>query len=389
VIRLIMAIFVAEALFGGTLMSAESKPLVLDSHYWSQVGASDLGDEPLWPTVCELVDWTPGAEESYEQAQLRAAGRMPIGLRYYFLIQSFEGNRGNGGMQAVTLEEDAEGCRQLLQGVAEALRFHGCDAKARVLDRLIKVARDVEPQLQAAIARDAAESELQPLWDRIDAFDDLYEQADEEVDLLERIARHAHAHPDLYVPVSAASAGDAHRFHSPTAGFSITKPVNWRFASMEQVSANRAVARLKDKELEEQVRQRASAPLVVILKHPEPHDDLNPSVQAMIRPLGQLQGRKPIELMELVASTLRQAMKDIEFVQPAQELEIQGLPAAWMKARYTVGNAEGREFKTLSRMWIIPRGAFMFMISASGPQEGKDVSDAEFEAILKSITIER
>ena len=378
-----------SAIIGYNRLTNRIKTMLLDTHYWSQVRASDLVDAPLWPAVCDLVEWSPESEESYEQAKLRSAGRMPMGLRYYFLIQSFEGNRGNGGMQAVTLEDDAEACRKMLKAVSEALRFHGCDAKARVLDQLAKVAKKVVPQLQAAIERDAPEDELQPLWDKIDAFDDLYERADEDVDLFERIARHAHAHPDLYVPVAAAPAGDAHRFHSPTAGFSITKPAGWRFASMEQVSANRAVARLKDKELEEQVRQRASAPLVVILKHPEPHDDLNPSFQVMIRPLGQLQGRKPIELMELVASTLRPAMKDFEFVQPAQELEIHGLPAARMKAKYSVGNAEGREFKTFSRMWIIPRGAFMFMISASGPQEGADVSEAEFEAILKSITIDR
>ena len=70
---------------------------------------------------------------------------------------------------------------------------------------------------------------------------------------------------------------NTNRFHSPTAGFTVVKPATWQFASLEQVATNRAVARLKDKELEQLIRQRANAPLVVILKHPEPHDDLNPS----------------------------------------------------------------------------------------------------------------
>jgi hypothetical protein len=38
------------------------------------------------------------------------------------------------------------------------------------------------------------------------------------------------------------------------------------------------------------------------------------------------------------------------------------MKAASMRARYTVANPEGREFKTLSRMWLVPRGKFMFMI---------------------------
>ncbi|HUF63246.1 MAG TPA: type II toxin-antitoxin system RelE/ParE family toxin [Verrucomicrobiales bacterium] len=63
--------------------------------------------------------------------------------------------------------------------------------------------------------------------------------------------------------------------------------------------------------------------------------------------------------------------------------------AAYMKAKYTVANPEGREFKTLSRMWIIPRGSFMFLISMSGTQEGPDVSETEFKAILDSIRIEK
>lgn len=184
-------------------------------------------------------------------------------------------------------------------------------------------------------------------------------------------------------------AANTNRFHSPTAGFAVVKPAAWQFASMEQVATNRAVARLKDKELEAQVRQRASAPLVVMLKHPEPHDDLNPSVQVMVRPLGQLEGRSAIELMRLVVPTIRRAMADFSLVEEIQETTVGQMPAAYMKARYTVANPEGREFKTLSRMWIVPRGSFMFMISASGPQEGPDVSETEFKAILDSIQIEK
>jgi hypothetical protein len=186
-----------------------------------------------------------------------------------------------------------------------------------------------------------------------------------------------------------APAVNTNRFHSSTAGFAVIKPAAWQFASMEQVATNRAVARLKDKELEAQIRQRASAPLVVILKHPEPHDDLNPSVQVMVRPLGQLEGKSAMELMRLVVPTIQRAMADFAFVEQIQETKLGGMPAAFMKAKYTVANPEGREFKTLSRMWIVPRGSFMFMISASGPQEGADVSEAEFKGILDSIQIEK
>lgn len=190
------------------------------------------------------------------------------------------------------------------------------------------------------------------------------------------------------VAADAASPGND-RFHSPTAGFTVTKPASWHFATLEQVAAHRAAARLEDKELEEQMRQRATAPLVVILKHPEPHDDLNPSVQVTVRPLGQLEGRSAVELMRLVVPTIQRAMADFTFVEQIQDATIGGMPAAFMKATYTVADPEGREFATLSRMWVVPRNAFMFLISASGPPEGPDVSEAEFEAILDSMEFEQ
>jgi hypothetical protein len=185
------------------------------------------------------------------------------------------------------------------------------------------------------------------------------------------------------------AAEETNRFHSPTAGFTIVKPAGWQFGSVEQVATNRAVARLKDKELEQLVREKASAPLVVIMKHPEPHDDLNPSTQVILRPLGQTGDRSPVELLEMVSQNLKRAMKDFTFVEPVKEAKVGGLPAAAMKSKYTVANPEGREFKTLSRMWVVPRGSFLFMISMSGPQEGPDVSEKEFATILESIRIEK
>lgn len=192
------------------------------------------------------------------------------------------------------------------------------------------------------------------------------------------------------LPAAAAdSAVNTNRFHSPTAGFTVVKPAAWQFASMEQVATNRAIARLKDKELEEQIRQKANAPLVVILKHPEPHDALNPSVQVMVRPVGPLEGKTAVELMRLVVPTIQRAMADFEFVDAIRETQVGDMPAAYMKAKYTVANPEGREFKTLSRLWIVPRRSFMFLISASGPQTGPDVSETEFKAILDSIQIDK
>ena len=91
----------------------------------------------------------------------------------------------------------------------------------------------------------------------------------------------------------------------------------------------------------------------------------------------------------MVSGNHERGMKDFTFVEPVKDAKVGGVPAATMKAKYTVGNPEGREFKTLARMWLVPRGTFLFMISMSGPQEGPDVSEKDFSAILDSIKIEK
>jgi len=195
------------------------------------------------------------------------------------------------------------------------------------------------------------------------------------------------------LPAIAAEKGKTENnedtFRNPTAGFSITKPKGWVFATTEQIATNRANVRLKDKELEEQMRQRASAPLIAIMKHVEPYDNLNPSAQVLLRPLGQLEGKSALELMNIIIPSTQRAMVDFQFVEEIQERVVGGQKAAYAKSKYTVTNAEGRTFPTLSRLWLIPRGKFMFMISMSGTQEGEDVSEREFAEILKSIKIDK
>jgi hypothetical protein len=186
----------------------------------------------------------------------------------------------------------------------------------------------------------------------------------------------------------AAPANDVNSFYSSSAGFTIIKPGDWYFATTGQAAENRGSVRLKDKELEEMVRQRGSRPLVVLLKHQEPFGELNPSVQVVLNPLGELRGKSAVELMRLIAPSIQQAMTDFSIVEQIHEATVGGMPAAFMKSTGTVANKKGRPFAVLSRVWIVPRGSFLFMISMSGPQQGLDVSEAEFKEIADSILID-
>ncbi len=185
--------------------------------------------------------------------------------------------------------------------------------------------------------------------------------------------------------IRAGQADDL--FQSSAVGLELRKPASWVFLTSEDVKANRERIRLKDGELEQAIRERASLPLVVAAKYPEPHGSLNPTVQVGVRPLGGLAGRPATEILALVVGSLQSGFSDFQLVTPVSEARISGLPAAHLVATYTI-NTDAGSFPVKARMWLVPRGPILFMIGMSGAQEGEDVAQEEFQAVLESLVIE-
>ncbi|HXV78001.1 MAG TPA: hypothetical protein VD788_16955 [Candidatus Polarisedimenticolaceae bacterium] len=182
-------------------------------------------------------------------------------------------------------------------------------------------------------------------------------------------------------------ADEGQRFENATAGISLERPAGWVTASIQQVEANRKRVRLPDDELQAAVEEHASAPLFVFTRYPEPHDDLNPSIQVILRPLGELAGLPPIEVMQAAVGPLQEIFGNFEFVEEIHPTEVAGYPAARMSATYTIENDEGRAFETVSKMWIVPRGSFMFMLGMSGAIEDRDELEEIFERAIGSVEI--
>jgi hypothetical protein len=179
------------------------------------------------------------------------------------------------------------------------------------------------------------------------------------------------------------------RFDNATAGISLVRPAGWSTASLQQVEENRARVRLSDAELQDAIQKRASAPLFVFTKYPEPYDDLNPSIQVGLRPLGALASLPATKLLEGAMAPLQHAYADFQTVTPIEETVVCGLKAAHAKFKYTLSTGDSLQFRTLTRMWIVPRGSFVFLIGMSGPERGPDVSEKEFATALESMKIEK
>lgn len=190
--------------------------------------------------------------------------------------------------------------------------------------------------------------------------------------------------------IVSLGAESSDRFVDSAAGLEITKPSPWRFVSTEQVAENRQNVRLADAALDRHVKRRAGLPLVAMMKHPEGYDDLNPTVQVLLRPIpAGGEKMKPTEIAARLLPTLEKAFLEFSYVEPIKETTVDGMTAASVRMKYIVVNAEARRFPALARMWFVPRGRFMFMISMIGAQQGEDQCEAEFQQIFASIKIQR
>ncbi len=178
-------------------------------------------------------------------------------------------------------------------------------------------------------------------------------------------------------------------FHTAAAGIAVARPAGWHTASRQAVQENRERVRLADAELQEAIRSSATAPLFAFTKYPEPHPGVNPSIQVILRAAGAFVGAPATETLRAAAGVMQKGFSDFTFLQEIEATELSSFPAAHMRVQYTLTTANGAACKVLSRLWLVPRGGFMFLLGMSGPADGADVSEAEFAVVLASVKIER
>ncbi|MSU62697.1 MAG: hypothetical protein EXS31_09920 [Pedosphaera sp.] len=184
-----------------------------------------------------------------------------------------------------------------------------------------------------------------------------------------------------------AVAADQNTFESREAGIKITKPADWHFMPAKAAAQNLALPKLRNREVEKEIRSKPNISFLVIARYQEPYAGVNPSVQVTLKTQGELVGKGAVSLLTKITDRLKGSFGDFTFVEPVAESMLDGNPAARMAASYTVTDADGREFKTRARMWVVPRGDYMLTISMAGSNDGPNVSEKEFGQILQSIRI--
>lgn len=185
----------------------------------------------------------------------------------------------------------------------------------------------------------------------------------------------------------SAFGRDPNVFESLIVGFKVTKPSEWHFVTAEKTFENLKRVQLSDEEYQQLMLKYATAPLVAMMKYPEPFDDLNPSFKVNIKPLGLLKGTDPKKIMELILPQFQQMFQDFNLVQPPTDTTVSKLPAAYMRIHYSLAIPDGRTFPTASELWIVPRGDYFFIIGAGTRQDEKTGSREEISKILSSIEL--
>lgn len=197
-----------------------------------------------------------------------------------------------------------------------------------------------------------------------------------------------------YIPVliiwlasSLVCASETPVFESVAAGFKVTKPASWLFVLAQDNLNNLGQVELNDAEFKQLMLKYATAPLVAMMKHPEPFDDLNPSFKVNIKPLGLLQGTDPKQLLGMFLPQFEKLFKDFKLDQAPMDTTVAGLNAGYMRIRYTLMIPDGRGFPTLSEMWIVPKGDYFYLMGAGTRQDEATGSRAEIRQIVESVVI--
>lgn len=180
---------------------------------------------------------------------------------------------------------------------------------------------------------------------------------------------------------------DGNTFDSPLAGLSLTKPATWHFISFNEIAKNREAIKLDDPEFQK-LLQQATAPLVVMTKHEEPYDGLNPSVQVTLRPLpDSLRSKSATEILALVLPTLRSKFGDFTIEKEIAATTVSGLPAAEIVGRYTLKTTAGGSFPVRSRLVVVPRGTHMFLIGMAAAADADAATTEELASIFGSLRL--
>jgi hypothetical protein len=188
----------------------------------------------------------------------------------------------------------------------------------------------------------------------------------------------------------ATESANEDRFYSPVAGVSIVKSSRWFFGTLEMELANRKAVSVGRPDTDAAMHDGSTPPLVVISRYEEPSEKPNPTLKINLRQLGELRGASAVNVARAVAEAMGKAIPSFGLDGAVQKTLVSGLDAGTFRAHFTLEVPHlQRSFPIKTQAWIVPRGDFGFIVTASDPSGGAGDYEADFQAMVATIEIRK
>jgi len=167
----------------------------------------------------------------------------------------------------------------------------------------------------------------------------------------------------------------ADTFRSEVAKIEIQRPSGWHFQNPEAAVKNSAGAKATTAETHEALHRLGTSPLIVVTKHPEPYQTLNPTLYVIIRSATQFPGQSAMEITRSIKAGISNVYSQFQVVDDIRSYKVSGYNGGRMTVQYLSATRDSRQFVNRSTFVFIPRGSILYQLSISAPPDGTDALD--------------
>ena len=184
---------------------------------------------------------------------------------------------------------------------------------------------------------------------------------------MRRVARTVFMAALLLAGAATANAGEI--ISSDEYGYRLTLPDDWRLITSRQLQDQLSKSKIPDEDLRQQLLKRKIESQFVAIKQPEQKHDVDVSLKLSAFPYRSAV-KDPYEIAANLFEFHKRLVFDLKALAPPQEKRIGDVSALYQEFTSSLNTPDGR-LPVLSKMWIIPRREFFFLIVASQRPDGK------------------
>ncbi|AWH85657.1 hypothetical protein HYN59_11305 [Flavobacterium album] len=187
-----------------------------------------------------------------------------------------------------------------------------------------------------------------------------------------------------------AAKAQTTRYENKAYGFSMDEPAGWIWANNDDLKQNLNKLDLDNAKLLKIISDHKGSLLLMSFYKYDPmtHGGLIPAIQVNVRE----KKNKDFEVFKSYVIKSANSFKDLhsgyEYIDEPQEIKINKVKSLYFSGKFSMKTQAGVEYKVRSRTYVIPHNEFYFQLTFTDGF-GEEDNSKEFEALIKSIKIEK